>query len=74
MVTVNPARICKWDPLLGSLEAGKLADIVAVNGAGGNQYEHLLNARSHRSPLWSSTESHVRSGQADGEVRPDRAA
>ena len=45
MVTINPARICKWNHLLGSLEAGKLADIVAVNGAGGNAYEHLLNAR-----------------------------
>jgi cytosine/adenosine deaminase-related metal-dependent hydrolase len=45
MVTANPARICKWESQLGSLEPGKLADIVAVNGTRGDPYELLLNAR-----------------------------
>jgi cytosine/adenosine deaminase-related metal-dependent hydrolase len=45
MATINGARILKWDRVLGSLEAGKLADLLVVNGQGGDPYEHLLRAR-----------------------------
>ncbi|HET6950645.1 MAG TPA: amidohydrolase family protein [Acidimicrobiales bacterium] len=45
MATVNPARILKWDGLLGSIEPGKRADLVAVDGRRGDPYEHLLKAR-----------------------------
>jgi cytosine/adenosine deaminase-related metal-dependent hydrolase/C-terminal processing protease CtpA/Prc len=45
MATVNPARILKWQDVVGTLEAGKRADIVAVAGRGGDAYEHLLRAR-----------------------------
>lgn len=45
MVTINPARAVKWDHLLGSLEAGRLADVVAVNGRSGDPYEQLIEAR-----------------------------
>jgi imidazolonepropionase-like amidohydrolase len=45
MVTVNPAASVKWDGLLGSIEQGKLADVVAVNGRDGDPYQHLIDAR-----------------------------
>jgi cytosine/adenosine deaminase-related metal-dependent hydrolase len=45
MATINGARILKWDRSLGSVEPGKLADLVVVNGQGGDPYEHLLGAR-----------------------------
>jgi cytosine/adenosine deaminase-related metal-dependent hydrolase len=45
MATVNPARVLKWDGALGSIEAGKRADLVAVDGRTGDAYEHLLTAR-----------------------------
>lgn len=45
MATINPARILKWDGDLGSVEPGKLADLVVVNEQGGDPYEHLLGAR-----------------------------
>ncbi|MPZ53579.1 MAG: amidohydrolase family protein [Acidimicrobiia bacterium] len=45
MVTINPARICKWSSMLGSLEDGKLADVIAINGMSGDPYQSLLDAR-----------------------------
>ncbi|WP_428263547.1 amidohydrolase family protein [Haliangium sp.] len=45
MVTVNPATMIRWDGRLGSVEAGKLADLVVVRGVDGDPYEHLLRAR-----------------------------
>jgi cytosine/adenosine deaminase-related metal-dependent hydrolase len=45
MATVNPARILKWQDAVGSLEAGKRADVIAVDGRAGDPYEHLLAAR-----------------------------
>jgi cytosine/adenosine deaminase-related metal-dependent hydrolase len=45
MATTNPARILKWDRVLGSLEAGKRADMIVVHGRDGDPYEHLLRAR-----------------------------
>lgn len=45
MVTINPARANKWDHLLGSIEPGKLADLVAINGRSDDAHEQLLLAR-----------------------------
>lgn len=45
MVTVSPARILKWEHALGTLEPGKLADLVLVNGDDGDPYLHLVRAR-----------------------------
>ena len=45
MATINPARILKWDTAVGSIEAGKRADIIAVDGRRDDPYEHLLKAR-----------------------------
>ena len=46
MATINPAKILKWDGLLGSIEPGKRADLVAVNGQRGDDYLRLIQARS----------------------------
>ncbi len=45
MVTTNPARIAHWDNLLGSIEAGKRADLIAINGQTGNDFMRLIEAR-----------------------------
>ena len=45
MVTINPARIAHWDSLLGSIEAGKRADLIAINGQTGNDFMRLIEAR-----------------------------
>ena len=45
MITVNPAHSLKWETLLGSIEPGKLADLVVVSGMSGDPYELLLQAR-----------------------------
>lgn len=44
MATRNAARILKWDAGIGSLEAGKRADLIVVRDAGGNPYLHLIRA------------------------------
>ncbi len=38
MATRSPAKMLRWDSLLGSLEAGKLADLLVVEGAAGDPY------------------------------------
>jgi 5-methylthioadenosine/S-adenosylhomocysteine deaminase len=45
MATRDGAAILKWSKALGSLEAGKRADIVVVYGKTGDPYEHLIKAR-----------------------------
>jgi hypothetical protein len=45
MATINPARMLSWDSAIGSIEPGKRADLVAVDGRRGDPYEHLLKAR-----------------------------
>jgi cytosine/adenosine deaminase-related metal-dependent hydrolase len=42
MATRNPAQILSWDKALGSLEPGKLADLLVVKGTGADPYAHLL--------------------------------
>lgn len=44
MVTINPAKILGWDQSLGSIEVGKKADLVVVNGYGEDPYEKLIQA------------------------------
>jgi cytosine/adenosine deaminase-related metal-dependent hydrolase len=45
MATRNAAAILKWDHALGSIEAGKHADLLVVNGRSGDPYAQLLQAR-----------------------------
>ena len=44
MVTTNPARILQWDARIGSLEEGKRADLMVVDGTGADDYRHLIDA------------------------------
>ena len=45
MATINGARIAKWDDHLGSIEPGKRADLVAINGRQGDDFMRLIAAR-----------------------------
>ncbi|MEP6562099.1 MAG: amidohydrolase family protein [Nakamurella sp.] len=44
MATSTPAGMLGWGQHLGTLEAGKRADLIVVRGAGGDPYDHLLAA------------------------------
>jgi 5-methylthioadenosine/S-adenosylhomocysteine deaminase len=44
MATRGPAAILKWDKKLGSLEAGKRADVLVVAGQTGDPYSSLISA------------------------------
>jgi len=44
MATINPARLAGVDRQLGSIEPGKLADLVVVKRRGANAYQALLTA------------------------------
>jgi C-terminal processing protease CtpA/Prc len=45
MATINAAKILKWDHLLGSIEPGKRADLVCINGQQGDDFMRVINAR-----------------------------
>ena len=45
MATRDAAAILKWGQALGSIEAGKRADLLVVNGKTGDPYELLIRAR-----------------------------
>jgi len=45
MVTSDAAQIASWHDHLGTIEKGKRADLVAVNGQKGDAYMRLINAR-----------------------------
>jgi cytosine/adenosine deaminase-related metal-dependent hydrolase len=45
MATTNAAKILKWDHLLGSIEPGKRADLVCLNGQWGDDFMRVINAR-----------------------------
>jgi cytosine/adenosine deaminase-related metal-dependent hydrolase len=45
LATSSAAKILRWDRRLGSLEPGKMADLVVVEGASGDPYEALLRSR-----------------------------
>jgi len=44
MVTRTAAQILRWDAALGSLEAGKRADLLVIGEASGDPYEALVRA------------------------------
>jgi cytosine/adenosine deaminase-related metal-dependent hydrolase len=44
MVTINPARILKWDAVIGSIEPGKRADLLVLDGTTGDPYQLLIDA------------------------------
>ena len=46
IATRNAAKIIRWDKHLGSLEKGKLADLLMLNGMDGDHYEQLSNRLS----------------------------
>src|SRR5205085_2924647 len=45
MATRTAAEILRWDHLLGSLEAGKRADLIVIAGNDADPYAQLLTAR-----------------------------
>lgn len=45
MATCNAARILKWEKDLGTIEAGKRADLLVINGRQGDPYTRLLETR-----------------------------
>jgi hypothetical protein len=44
MATRDAAKILKWDAAIGSIEAGKRADLIVVQGTSGDAYDRLLKA------------------------------
>jgi 5-methylthioadenosine/S-adenosylhomocysteine deaminase len=42
LATRNPAKILRWDNQLGTLEAGKRADLLVVSGQTGDPHAHLF--------------------------------
>jgi cytosine/adenosine deaminase-related metal-dependent hydrolase len=47
LTTRNPAKILGWDEQLGTIEAGKRADLLVVSGAGGDAHAHLFTRSEH---------------------------
>ncbi len=45
MATRNAAQILRWDAVVGSIEAGKRADLLVVAGTGDDPYTHLIVAK-----------------------------
>jgi len=45
MATRDAAAILKWQRALGTLEAGKRADVLAIDGTAGDPYEALIKAK-----------------------------
>jgi hypothetical protein len=45
MATRDGARILKWEQVLGTVEAGKRADVLVVAGTSGDPYEALIRAK-----------------------------
>jgi 5-methylthioadenosine/S-adenosylhomocysteine deaminase len=47
LATRNPAKILRWDERLGTVEAGKRADLLVVAGAAGDGHAHLFTRSEH---------------------------
>ncbi|MBI3800228.1 MAG: amidohydrolase family protein [Deltaproteobacteria bacterium] len=45
MATRGAAMILQWDPVIGTLEAGKRADLLVIEGQTGDPYEALIRAK-----------------------------
>ena len=59
MVTSTPARMVRWDRYVGSVEAGKVADLLVLSGAAADPYGKLIAA----------SETDIRLVLIGGEVR-----
>jgi 5-methylthioadenosine/S-adenosylhomocysteine deaminase len=51
LVTDRAAAVVGWAAHLGSLEAGKLADVLAIDGETGDPFTHLIDARERQVQL-----------------------
>jgi 5-methylthioadenosine/S-adenosylhomocysteine deaminase len=47
LATRNPAKIIGWDKSLGTVEAGKRADLLVVSGESGDAHGHLFTRGEH---------------------------
>jgi hypothetical protein len=45
MATRTPAKILGWGSMLGTLEPGKRADVIVVNGTSADPYDQLIRAK-----------------------------
>lgn len=63
-VTSQPAKMVGWDSRLGSLEPGKWADLLVLEGAGGDHFARLVDAK----------ETSIRAVVIDGRVRLGEAS
>ncbi len=45
MATRDAAKILNWDRVIGSIEEGKRADLLVIDGDQDDEYLHLINAR-----------------------------
>ncbi len=44
LVTINAAKILKWDKVIGSIEPGKRADLLVLNWMKGDPYERFIQS------------------------------
>ena len=47
LATKTPAEILRWDAKIGTIEPGKRADLLVVDGQDGNAHSHLLTRTEH---------------------------
>lgn len=47
MVTSTPARMTQWEKWIGSVESGKKADLLVIDGDEGDPYEQLIDAHEN---------------------------
>lgn len=45
MATSSPAKMIQWDQFIGSVEPGKVADLLVLNGKSADPYGQLISAR-----------------------------
>lgn len=45
LATREPAKILKWHDTLGTIEVGKFADVLVIDGKDGDPYEALIHAK-----------------------------
>ncbi len=51
MLTDGAAAVAGWQKALGSIEAGKYADVIAIAGENGEAHDHLIDARERNVQL-----------------------
>jgi 5-methylthioadenosine/S-adenosylhomocysteine deaminase len=51
LATRNAAKILNWDKALGTIEAGKRADLLVVTGSSGDPHAHLFSCGEHEVEL-----------------------